>query len=136
MSSATPNHNAPRGQNLEAIDLSQLDTEVPKGARFEEIPRSVLGYRIFKWLFLLVTGLFVAVITYAVLTYPQEETILRLAGKETDLVSVYKQARADWLDSVKDLGQTFLLAPLLPLLTAVLGYIFGRDEQISREGDT
>lgn len=111
------------------ISLTQLDSEVPSGARFEEIPRGVLGYRIFKWLLLLV-AVFIALLTvYGFLTYPKLADSRTLAGPNGDAVAAFRQARADWLSSVKDLGQIFLITPVLPLIGAVLGYIFGRNEQ-------
>lgn len=41
------------------------------------------------------------------------------------------QARVEWLAVIKELGQMFVLTPFLPLLGAVLGYIFGREQRTS-----
>ena len=121
----------PSGARLEAAEISidELDNEVPPGARFKELPRGVLGYRIFKWL-LLVVAVFIALLTlYGFLTYPKLAYSQTLAGPHGDAVAAFREARADWLTSVKDLGQMFLITPILPLIGAVLGYIFGRNEQ-------
>lgn len=40
-----------------------------------------------------------------------------------------REARAEWLAEVKELGQMFILTPVLPLLGAVLGYLFGREQR-------
>jgi hypothetical protein len=48
-------------------------------------------------------------------------------------VAGWREARASWLTEVKELGQLFILTPLLPLLGTVLGYIFGREQRASQE---
>lgn len=112
------------------ISFEELERDVPSGAKFREMPRGVLGYRIFKWLLLLVAVLLALLTLYAYLTYPDLKDIQALAGRDGDAMNAYSQARSDWLSSVKDLGQIFIITPVLPLIGAVLGYIFGRNEQV------
>jgi hypothetical protein len=35
----------------------------------------------------------------------------------------------DWITSIKDLGQIFLLTPVFPLIGTVIGYMFGRQQE-------
>jgi hypothetical protein len=87
-----------------------------------------IGYRMFKWLLALTIVLVVGLSMYAWLTYPSPESVRRLLGEETpsaERLQALRTLRGDWLASVKDLGQMFLLTPILPLLGAVAGYIFG-----------
>lgn len=43
---------------------------------------------------------------------------------DQDRVAVYRDLRSEWLSTVKDLGLTFTITPVLPLLGTVIGYIF------------
>jgi hypothetical protein len=113
------------------ISLSDVDAGVPAGAQFDEIPRTVLGYLIFKWLLLLIGILLGLLTVYGVLSYPSISDARSLAGASGDAGVILQQAKAEWVSSIKDLGQIFLITPVLPLLGAVLGYIFGRHEQAS-----
>lgn len=114
---------------MKEISFDQVESDVPAGARFSELPRGVLGYKIFKWLLLLVGVLLFLLTMYAVFTYPSPSDARLLADDPAGAAVAYGQLKSDWLSSVKDLGQIFIITPVLPLIGAVLGYIFGKDEQ-------
>jgi len=77
-------------------------------------PTQRLGYKIFLWLLALIATELVLLLMYGVLTYPRSD--------------VWDDNKAAWFTSIKDLGQLFLLTPLFPLLGAVIGYMFGRQQ--------
>jgi len=97
-----------------------------------------IGFRIFKWLLLLAIIGSIWIVVFAAFTYPDEASILQAfpanAATEAKLQAV-RTARADWLTSVKDLGQLFLLTPIFPLIGAVIGYIFGVSRQAPSASD-
>jgi hypothetical protein len=94
---------------------------VPDGA--SENPNSVhmlagYGFRIFVVLIGLVVFELLLIVLFATFTFPRG-----LSGSEA------MDARAAWVTQLKDIGQIFLLTPIFPLLGAVIGYIFGRQER-------
>jgi hypothetical protein len=97
-----------------------------------------IGYRIFKWLLLLVAVVMVSLGAYAYVTYPtigDIQTLLPSGRSGTEIVTLTKEMREAWLSDVKDLAQNFLLTPIMPLLAAVVGYIFGRSHSVSAKSE-
>ncbi|GAA0811046.1 hypothetical protein [Spirilliplanes yamanashiensis] len=89
---------------------------------------SRLGYRLFKWLLILAFFLLVGLMGYAWWTYPTtaDATALLPAASGLDArLEAIRELRRDWLQQVKDLGQMFVLTPVVPLIAAVVGYLFG-----------
>ncbi|QGF22439.1 hypothetical protein [Raineyella fluvialis] len=85
-----------------------------------------IGYKIFKWLLLLILLLVVLLVAYAYATFPLQVDYVEDATKATpEQWASLSKARAEWASALKDLAQTFLLAPVLPLLGTTIGYIFG-----------
>jgi hypothetical protein len=76
------------------------------------------GYKIFLILIALVVFELLLIVIFAAFTFPG-------GGAGSDAMD----ARAAWVAQLKDLGQIFLLTPVFPLLGAVIGYIFGRQEK-------
>ncbi len=117
--------------------ISLLDVEsttFPRKATFS-MPRRMMGLKIFKWLLWLVVGMVVLLAWYGWATFPRVGEFRSLAGHGPSALAAYSKARADWVSSVKDLGQLFIVTPVLPLLSAVLGYMFGRNEADSNDPD-
>ena len=88
--------------------------------------RSRIGFYI---LLLLIAygGLALAALTvWGAWTYPTIGDVTKIVGTgtEPDRVAVYRDLRSDWLATVKDLGMTFTITPVLTLLGTVIGYIF------------
>lgn len=124
----------PAARSHDQISLVDLEKNaVPNRAAFEIPPRRVVGLKIFKWLLWLVVGMIALLVLYGWATYPRIDEIRSLAGAGSDATAAYTKARADWVASVKDLGQLFLITPILPLLSAVLGYMFGRNETVGED---
>ena len=89
---------------------------------------SRLGYRLFKWLLVLAFFLIAGLMGYAWWTYPTTADASALLPASADLaerLDAVRDLRRDWLQQVKDLGQMFVLTPVLPLIAAVVGYLFG-----------
>ncbi len=97
-----------------------------------------IGYRIFKWLLLLIFIILILLVAFAYLTYPRIGDIQKLAGSRTniDIIKEWSDARSAWVTQMKDLGQIFLFTPVFPLLAAVVGYIFGRQQQLQSTDGT
>lgn len=124
----------PAGGSHAQISLADVEKNaVPNRAAFQIPPRRVVGLKIFKWLIWLVVGMTALLVLYGWATYPRIEEIRSLAGTGPEAIAAYSKARADWVASVKDLGQLFLITPILPLLSAVLGYMFGRNETVAED---
>jgi hypothetical protein len=101
-----------------------------RAASVREIPRTRLGREILLWLLVLVFIELSLLSIYAFWTYPRIGDITRVAGgQNADLQKAWLDARSAWVTSVKDLGQIFLLTPVFPLIGAVIGYMFGRQEE-------
>ena len=87
-----------------------------------------LGFRIFKWLLGLIAVLLVGLTVTGWSTYPERGQFVPDAASATaEQWAAFAAAKAAWVTQLKDLAQTFLFAPVFPLLGAVLGYIFGRE---------
>lgn len=102
-------------------------------------PRSRIGFYI---LILLISYgmLALGVLTmWGVWTYPSIGDVSAVIGAQTtdqDRVAVYRDLRADWLSTIKDLGLTFTITPVLTLLGTVIGYIFrGTTEDAEKQVD-
>lgn len=98
------------------------------GSLREVPPLSRLGYQIFKWLIGLICAFVIVLCLFAVFTYPRLEDIRGLVPSGTDALGPWREMRAEWMTQFKDLGQLYLVTPILPLLGAVMGYIFGRHQ--------
>jgi hypothetical protein len=86
-----------------------------------------VGYKIFKWLYALVLIVMVPLLIYGVATFPnQADYVPDATNPPVTGWKNFADAKAAWAAQVKDLAQTFLLIPVLPLLGSVIGYIFGR----------
>jgi hypothetical protein len=99
-----------------------------------------IGYRIFKWLLLLTAFVMFLIFLYAFFTFPDRAAIVN-GSWSTDTpfktkLDAASAAQADWLASVKDLAQLFVITPLFPLMGAVIGYVFGVSRQPSEDSKT
>lgn len=117
------------------ISLADVENRVPNRAAFQIPPRRLVGLMIFKWLLWLVAGMIALLVLYGWATYPRIDEIRSLAGAGLEATAAYTEARAAWVASIKDLGQLYLITPILPLLSAVLGYMFGRNETVAEDPD-
>jgi len=69
-------------------------------------------------------GFFVA-ITWS--TYPTVESVTQLAetSEFADRVKVLNEQRAAWLQQTTSLGQMMVFGSLIPVLSTIIGYLFG-----------
>jgi len=89
-----------------------------------------LGFRIFKWLIALTVFMLLLLVVYGWTTYPNRSDYFPTSSAgPTDPWKAYQDARDSWVTQIKDLGQLFVLTPLVPLMGAVIGYIFGKAEK-------
>ncbi|MDQ3914265.1 MAG: hypothetical protein M3285_12625 [Actinomycetota bacterium] len=86
-----------------------------------------LGYWIFLWLLGLVLVEVALLVLYGLKTYPRLEEVRELVTADSSIepLQAWREMRDEWVVQFKDLGQVFLVNPIVPLLGAVLGYIFG-----------
>lgn len=86
-----------------------------------------LGYWIFLWLLGLVVVLVALLVLYGLKTYPRLAEVRELVTADSSIepLQAWREMRDEWVVQFKDLGQVFLVNPIVPLLGAVLGYIFG-----------
>jgi heme A synthase len=117
-------------------------------------PLQLIGWWAFRLLLGFIGLSFLALAVFAWRTYPsleyfdqarvqaeQPSTVVQpmelvtAPGASNNLapLALWQEAREQWFAEIKDLGQVFILTPLLPLLGAVLGYIFGREKQRAEE---
>lgn len=83
------------------------------GSIAENAAVPLLGYRIFRWLLLVLLIFLISLGVFAWMTYP--------SGKGVDAATL----QVDWYERVRDARQSFIITPIFPLLAAVIGYIFG-----------
>lgn len=93
-----------------------------------EIELRAYGYLIFKWLLALLVFEFLLLALYAWTTFPGSVTVAASIASTQQAPPTPQDA---WVTSIKDLGQIFLLTPIFPLIGAVIGYMFGRQQQTS-----
>ena len=122
---------APRRSEVPAeIRIGDLPAaaHVPDTAQFEipEIPRSVLGWRVFRWLIWASAVAVGVLIVVGWATYPSRP----YSGTPTsDAYQLWSTARSEWFNNMKDLGQLLLITPLVSLISATIGYMFGSQPQ-------
>lgn len=115
----------------ESVTIDQIEEQTGlAGSQPQTPPLAQLGYKIFKWLLLLIAVVAALLSVYALTTYPslQEVQNLTAGQQDVDALQAWRETRSEWVDQFKDLGQLFLVTPIVPLLGAVLGYIFGRQQ--------
>lgn len=125
----------PDGAGVRAID--EITNEVLDGEVSPLTNLQRLGYRIFKLLLLLLV-IFELVLfaLYGFWAYPRlDDVVTTVTGSDADPGQAWIDARSAWVQSLRDLGQVFLLTPVFPLIGAVLGYIFGTQQKPGGSGD-
>jgi hypothetical protein len=105
-------------------------------AHYEEPPRMLLGYWVFLWLLGLLAVFAGLLVVYAVCTFPRFSDIQAALANQSqaDMLKAYTDARSAWVGQFKDIGQLYVISPIVPLLGAVLGYIFGHQTSKSTSG--
>jgi hypothetical protein len=114
---------------LPSVDQFALDQVVVRQGPVPPVapPLVVVAWRVFLVLVAFMAVAYLSIAAFAVSTYPSLKDFP--SGTVVDL----RNARAEWLAATKELGQTFVLTPLLSLLGAILGYLLGRERRTSPE---
>lgn len=111
----------------EDLDKVANESDIGPINRVPDLPVRRTGL----FLFVLVGGITVAVLVVLALygwwTYPSVTDVAALleGREEANRLEAWQQEQANWMQRLRDLAQTFLLTPFVPLLTAIAGYIFG-----------
>lgn len=98
-------------------------------ARVKLTPTQELGYRLFVFVVMAIVVGFVAWVAYAWLTWPRGaelgRTLEGLSGAES--AAILQQLRNDWHREIRQTAVTMFVGPLVPLLSAIIGYVLGRE---------
>jgi ABC-type spermidine/putrescine transport system permease subunit I len=113
--------------------ITDRETSSDAAAELNRLDR--LRIKIGGWTVGAIISLIVVVLAlvaaYAVATIPPElAEIHELEGKAGALEK-YRQLRREWFGEIKDLLQLLVVSLLIPLVTTVIGYIFGRQADAS-----
>jgi hypothetical protein len=95
---------------------------------FEATTRFRHGFRLARYVLLLVIAVVVLIAIYAWQTFPALDDVHVLSVPTAQQFDAYQLLRNDWFDSVKDLVQLLVVSLLVPLLATVIGFMFGRRE--------
>ena len=120
----------PTAGSSDEVSIQEIEQETGVTEEPTLPPLARVGYKIFLWLLLLILLLALLLMIYAWWTYPRLGDVVALVAEQPDVdpLQAWRDTRAEWVTQFKDLGQLFLVSPVIPLLGAVLGYIFGRQQ--------
>jgi hypothetical protein len=127
-SSGSPHASKGAGRTRSGLFRWRVRGQLADTLREQHQALAYLGFRIFKWLLGLVLLLLVGLAVTGWMTYPAKGQFVPDPGTATaEQWGALAAAKTAWVTQLKDLSQTFLFAPVFPLLGAVIGYIFGRE---------
>ncbi|MFC0518455.1 hypothetical protein ACFFGT_29845 [Mucilaginibacter angelicae] len=109
------------------IDLANVQKEVPESAPKGE-PLSGIKMAGFQ-LAVITMGIMLVFILFLIIfffvTQLDASDAIKAAGKDEKLASLISNEKKAYRDFILEVSKTVLLNLLLPILTAILGYIFG-----------
>jgi hypothetical protein len=114
---------------VEAVDRAvtrRAATHRSRHAGVTEIPYTRLGMRIFRAILILTALMLVALVAFAIFTYPtasDARAILGTAPSGTTALNDWQDMQSQWFDQVTQLGQILISGSVLPLLATVVGYL-------------
>lgn len=93
-----------------------------------EATRVRIGLGIVLSIVLLIVLVAAAIFVFALATFPPSAQEFRsFLGSTAEVAQkAHDDRHAAWLGEIKDLVQLWIIALLIPLITTVIGYIFGR----------
>jgi len=106
-------------------------TDVEKGTgKVELTATQMIGFQLFKIVTGLLGALIVILAAYALLTWPRADEVgSLLEGLEaSERAAALRDLRSDWHGEVRSLAQLLVIGPFVPILSAIVGYMFGRNE--------
>jgi hypothetical protein len=119
----------PVGRQAETASVSWRDIEHTLGD-VKLTPTQILGYRLFFTITVLLGALVFVVVLDAVLTWPRSGEVAGLLSglPASDRAVALRQLRSDWHSDVRDVAQLLVIGPFVPILSAIVGYLLGRNE--------
>jgi hypothetical protein len=97
--------------------------------------RLQIGLGVVIGLLVLIVLVLLLVAVFAFATYPEADEIRSTVEKKSNLHKALSDDRDGWISNIKDLLQLLLVSLLVPTLTTVIGYIFGRQEGARSSGE-
>lgn len=134
VSSSSPPPTPPPGPSeVTEEEAASLRTGVRR-AKLDLKPTHKLGKELVQWFLIGIALTIGLILVWAVSTYPgiddvRELTALSPGAENIDAADTLRELRSEWLDSVTRISQTFVFGSLLPVVTTVIGYIFGRQDE-------
>lgn len=121
--------NPPGTPGSTAVD--QVSYSSLEGETGTPVPLEQIGLQLAKGLLGLIVLILLLVGLFAWLTFPDEPLVVAAGSgiKADDLARVVDEARRAWFTQIKDLLQLLIVSLSVPLLTTVIGYIFGRQAE-------
>jgi hypothetical protein len=111
--------------DVEKVGLDEIAAAETAGGKVSHKTLPEIGLDAFRAILLFSAFMVLLLGVFAWVTYPDMAALERLVATDA-VMPTYQQLQAEWFSRLKDLGQLYVLTPLLPLLAVVLGYIFGR----------
>lgn len=111
-----------------ATDIAALQQEVEQeGGGTEEIEKAriEIGGRIVFGVIGLIVLAGIGIFYYANFTEPLSAQELKTLGAD-DFLDRAEELHTAWFNEIKDLGQLYIISLLIPVLTTLIGYIFGK----------
>ena len=124
---AVPLAPAPLTPTVPKVRLTDLEADV--GARplsAVERHRGRLGLRFAGLIFAMFVISLIFVVIVAVTSYPDIADYPPGSASGPGADRTYLEARQSWLSGVKDLLQILVVSLLVPMLSSLIGYLFGR----------
>jgi len=92
-------------------------------------PTQELGYRLFQIVLIAIAVGAAALTIYAFLTWPRPGEVQGFlsAMEPADQANALLDLRLAWHSEFRNLAQTLLVGPLVPLLSTIIGYVLGRE---------
>lgn len=112
------------------VRVDELADEAKLTAEELDRERMLKGFELAWGLIGLIGLVLVFVGIYAVLTYPSPATAHDYFGSAATPAGL-RDLRDSWFSQVKDLLQLLVVSLLVPLLSTLVGYIFGRQSASS-----
>lgn len=94
-------------------------------------PTQVLGYRLFTIVAILIGLLLLVFVGFCFLTWPRQGDIRAMlppTASADDYAATVRVLRGDWQSDARDLAQLLVIGPFVPLLSAIIGYILGKND--------
>lgn len=128
-----------RDENPVRDEISTDVRELP----LAPLPRA--GFRLAKFILFIISGyIFFLIVLLIFTSFDATTNISSYIGKNTsdsvlthqmELVKIMQEEKKSYRDYIMQISQMVLLNMLLPVLSAVLGYIFGSKEGSVRSGE-